>query len=72
MQCLKKKKLTPTRFLSWCNDLTHISFHSMYNALRTKAIMFFKGKLVIARFPSSYYVFDDNVVVLYRKQPYEN
>ena len=67
-----KQKLTPARFPSWCNELTHISFHSMYNALRTKAITFFKGKLVIARFPSSCYVFDDNVIVLDRKLHFEN
>ena len=69
---LLKRKLTPARFPSWCNELTHISFHSTYNDLRTKAITFFKGKLVIARFPSSCYVFDNIVFVLDRKLPYEN
>ena len=68
----KKQKLTLTRFPSWCNELTHISFHSPYNALRMKANTLLKGKLIIARFPSSCYVFDEIVIVLDRKVYFEN
>ena len=67
----QKQKLTLGRIPSWCNELTHISFHSSYNALRMKANTL-KVKLIITIFPSSCYVFDDNVAILDRKLPYGN
>ena len=69
MQCdnvvVLDKKLIRARFLSWCNELTHMSFHSSYNALIIEANTL-KVKLIITRFPSACYVFDNNVTVLDR------
>ena len=56
-------ELTPTRFLSWCNEVTHISF---------PLSMLLEGKLTPARFPSRCNVFDNNVAVLDGKLPYES
>ena len=61
---LLKGNLTPARFSSWCNELTHISFP--YSA------MFLEGKLTQARFPSWCHVFDNNVAMLDGKLPYES
>ena len=61
---LFKGKLTPARFPSWCTELTHISFP--YSA------MLLEEKLTTTRFPSWCNVFDNNVVVLDEKLPYES
>ena len=58
------RKLIRARFLSWCNELTHMSFHSSCHVVRRK--------LTPTRFPSWCNVFDDNLAVLNGKLPYES
>ena len=68
MQCdnvvVLDRKLIPARFSSWCNDLTHMRFHSSCH--------FVGGTLTPTRFSSWCNVFDDNVVVLDGKLSYES
>ena len=61
---LLEGKLTLAIFSSLCNELTHISFHSL--------CMLLEGKLTLARFASWCNIFDDNVVVLDIKLTYES